>query len=252
MSGVLHPVGPEPEETYWARRVAVLIALVGLAGLVVALVVNGSSTGSAVAADPSPPPVTAPETVSSSPSPSPSSSTSASASPSARAGASPTPSPTASTKKPAASSTKPSGRAAGSEKSKPAPTGPVACRPQALRTTLTGKQRLKPEQKSTFTVGVTNTSDETCVLTVTPRSFELKIYSGTDRIWSTADCSTAVKKRSVQVKRGDTVTWTTAWNGQRSRKDCRSRTEVPRPGTYFATAQLDGAKPVQLRMILGG
>ncbi len=244
MSAVLHPVGPEPEETYWARRIAVLIALVGLVGLVVALVVNGSSSGSAVAADPSPPPVTAPATVSPSPSPSPSSSASV------QAGASPTPSTTASTKPRA--STKPSGQASKSSKPRPVPTGPVACRPKALRTTLTGKQRLKPKQKSTFAVAVTNTSDATCVLSVTPRNFELKIYSGTDRIWSTADCSTAVKKRSVKVKAGDAVEWTTAWDGKRSRKDCRTRTEVPRPGTYFATAQLDGAKPVQLRMILGG
>ena len=43
-----------------------------------------------------------------------------------------------------------------------------------------------------------------------------------------------------------------SWNGKRSRPGCKTRAEVPRPGTYFATAQLEGAKPVQLRMILGG
>ena len=40
------------------------------------------------------------------------------------------------------------------------------------------------------------------------------------------------------------------WNGRRSRDNCKNRAEIPRPGTYFATAQLEGAKPVQLRMIL--
>jgi hypothetical protein len=43
-----------------------------------------------------------------------------------------------------------------------------------------------------------------------------------------------------------------AWNGRRSRDDCKDRPETPRAGTYFATAQLDGAKPVRLRMIIRG
>ena len=40
------------------------------------------------------------------------------------------------------------------------------------------------------------------------------------------------------------------WNGRRSRSDCKNRPEIPKAGTYFATAQLEGAKPVQLRMIV--
>lgn len=46
------------------------------------------------------------------------------------------------------------------------------------------------------------------------------------------------------------VDWTMTWNGRRSAKDCKNRQGTPRAGTYFATAQLVGAKPVQLRMIL--
>ncbi|SDR77001.1 hypothetical protein SAMN04488543_0397 [Friedmanniella luteola] len=250
MTSVLHPVGPEPAETYWARRVALLIALVVLVGLVVAVVVNSTSSGSAVSADPVPPPVTAPPATSpspsASPSPSPSPSTSpsatASASSSARTAATPAPKASKAARAPAGASPSP----------KPTPTGPVACRPKELRATLTGKQRLKPEQKSTFTLSLINGSDATCVVSVTPENFELKIYSGTDRIWTTDDCSTAVKKRSTTVRAEDAVVWTMTWDGARSRQDCRTRPEVPRPGTYFATAQLDGAEPVQLRMILGG
>ncbi|GAA1426603.1 hypothetical protein GCM10009616_01600 [Microlunatus lacustris] len=234
MSGVLHPVGPEPEETYWARRVAVLIALVAVVGLVVALVVN-TSRGAAVSADPVPPPATSP-TALDSPAASPSPSVSATPSPTSSASASASPSPTASK----------------SPRPEPTPSGPVACPPKELRTTLTGKQRLKPEQKTTFTLSLINGSDQTCVVTVAPENFELKIYSGTDRIWSTDDCAKAVKKLSAKVNAEDAVEWTMTWDGQRSRPGCRTRPEVPRPGTYFVTAQLDGAKPVQLRMILGG
>ena len=238
MSTVLHPVGPEPEETYWARRVAVLIALVVVAGLVVALVVNATRAGSAVSAAPVPPPVTAPPADSPSPSATPSASPSASGSGSPSASS--TPSPSASTKPKA------------TPKPKPTPTGPVACEPEELRATLTGKQRLKPEQGTTFTLSLINGSATACVVSVTPENFELKLYSGTDRIWTSDDCAKAIEPRKATVKAEDAVEWTMAWDGQRSRAGCGSRPEVPRPGTYFATAQLEGAKPVQLRMILGG
>lgn len=240
MTSVLHPVGPEPSETYWARRLAVLIALVVVVGLVVALVVS-ASRASTVSADPVPPAAAPPAAT-----PTPSDSPSASSSPLTSATAPPTPSPRAS------ASAEPSAKTSKSPRAKPTPTGPVACRPKELRTTLTGKQRLEPEQKTTFTLSLINGSDQTCVVSVTPENFELKIYSGTDRIWSTRDCAKAVEKRSTKVKAEDAVEWTMPWDGQRSRSGCRTRPEVPLPGTYFATAQLDGAKPVQLRIILAG
>ena len=61
-----------------------------------------------------------------------------------------------------------------------------------------------------------------------------------------------MKPISRKVKAEDAVEWKMTWDGKRSRKGCKDRPEVPLPGTYFATAQLDGAKPVQLRMILVG
>jgi hypothetical protein len=128
----------------------------------------------------------------------------------------------------------------------------VACSPKDLRATLTGKQKLKPKQPTTFALSLINGSGATCVVTVDQASFELKIFSGTDRIWSSKDCSTAVKTRSTKLKAEDAVQWSMRWDGRRSRKDCKDRPEIPRAGTYFATAQLHGAKPVQLRLILRG
>ena len=48
------------------------------------------------------------------------------------------------------------------------------------------------------------------------------------------------------------VAWKMTWNGERSvkGKECKRGTDTPRAGTYWATAQLAGAKPVQLRMII--
>ena len=130
--------------------------------------------------------------------------------------------------------------------------GPVACPPKQLRATLTGKQRLKAGQPTTFRLSLINGSDTTCVVGVTAETFELKIYSGTDRIWSTGDCSTAVKQISAKVKAEAAVGWTMAWDGKRSRPGCKHRPEVPQAGTYLATAQLEGAKPGSDPYHLGG
>ncbi len=40
------------------------------------------------------------------------------------------------------------------------------------------------------------------------------------------------------------------WDGKRSKSNCKSAPDAPGPGTYIATAQLEGAEPVQLRMRL--
>jgi hypothetical protein len=255
MSSVIHPVGPEPEQTYWRRRLVVVAAAVLLVALVVALVVGGTSTGSAVSAAPSPSPVGVPPAVTLTPTPvpSPSVTPSPSASPSGGATASPTASPSPSGSAPTRAKSAESTKAASPTPSaKPTKKAPVACSPKDLRATLTGKQKLKPKQPTTFALSLINGSGATCIVTVDRAGFELKIYSGSDRIWSSKDCSTAVKTRSTKLKAEEAVQWSMRWDGRRSRKDCKDRPEVPRAGTYFATAQLHGAKPVQLRLILRG
>jgi hypothetical protein len=251
MSSVIHPVGPEPEQTYWRRRLVVVAAAVLLVALVIALVIGGTSTGSAVSAAPSPSPVLVPPAVPVTPTPltpSPSPSPSPSASESGQTSATPSPSPSG----PASARDRTAAPTPSAKPAKPTKRAPVACSPKDLRATLTGKQQLKPKQPTTFALSLINGSGATCVVTVTPTTFELKIYSGTDRIWSSHDCSTAVKSRSVTLEAEDAVAWSMRWDGRRSRKDCKTRPEVPRPGTYFATAQLDRAKPVQLRLVLRG
>jgi hypothetical protein len=261
----MRPVGPQPEQVYWRRRLLVMAAALLLVALVVALVVAGTSTGSAVSAQPSPPPVTAPAPASVTPSafatPSVTTTPSVTSTPSSTAAsdpASPQPSLSAGSSASASASSSRSPSASTSPKASPSPspkrtkTAPARCSASDLRTTLVGKQKLKPKQATTFALSLINGSDATCIVSVQPTSFELKIYSGTDRIWSTRDCSTAVKTVRKKLAGEQALEWTMAWNGRRSRDNCKNRAEIPKPGTYFATAQLDGAKPVQLRMILVG
>jgi hypothetical protein len=235
MSSVLHPVGPEPAPTYWARRVAVLGAAILVLAIVVALIVNGTSSGSPQSAAP------APAVTSPSASTAPAETASPIATPTATAAAERNPRATPS------STPKPTAKATPTRKP-----GPVACPADELRPTLTGKQRLKVKRGNTFRLSLINGSGVTCIAEVNSKNFELKIYSGTDRIWSTRDCTTAVRTVKKKLAGEQALEWTLAWNGRRSRDNCKSRPEIPLPGTYFATAQLDGAKPVQLRMILVG
>lgn len=242
---VLHPVGPEATETYWARRVIVIVAAVVVLAVLIAVIVNATSGTTATpapgakptAAFGSPTP-TAMTTELRTPGASDSSATNTSK-PKAAAG-------------PASSSTSSSSSKSTSSSSAPTTSSPTACPADQLRVTLTGKQRLKVKKSNTFNLSVINGSGQTCVATISPDNFELKIYSGTDRIWTTDDCASKVKKISKTLAAERSTSWTMIWNGRRSNAGCKQRAEVPRSGTYFATAQLKDAKPVQLRMILRG
>jgi hypothetical protein len=256
---VLHPVGPEPPQTYWVRRALVLgTALVALIVLI-ALVVSQNSDGSVVAeGSPSPvapsplqspqasPTPVASDSVSSAVTSSPSPPASTSASPSVSA--SEDPSGKASAKPSPSSST--AAKSAAKPNAKAKPTGPVACTPSALRPTLTGKRTLKPKESNSFKLSLINGSGQTCKLAVSGESFELRIYSGKDRIWSSSDCSTSVKAINKKLGKEEAAAWSMTWDGRRSRKDCKSRPEIPKPGTYIATAQFADAKAVRMRMIL--
>lgn len=242
MSSVLHPVGPEEPRTYWVRRMLVIAAAVVAVIVVVVLVVNAAGGSQTVVATPTP--LAAPETTAAS----------------TPAAAGETATPTTSATGPSAAgkststtptSTKPTAtKPTATQKAKPTPTPIVDCPPDQLRATLNGKQKLKLKKPNTFEVSLINGFGQTCRLKVSSGNFELKIYSGKDRIWSTNDCGKLVKGIDTLLAAEKAVAWKITWNGRRSRAGCKQRPEVPRPGTYFATAQFTGAKPVQLRMIL--
>jgi hypothetical protein len=126
----------------------------------------------------------------------------------------------------------------------------VRCRAKDLRPTLTGKIRLAPQQRSTFQLSLINGSDRTCIARVTRKNFELKISSSKGRMWTTNNCPSAIKTISRKLATDSAVAWSLSWNGRGSKADCRSARSAPKPGSYVATARLDGAEPVKLRMIL--
>jgi hypothetical protein len=241
MSSVLHPVGPEEPRTYWLRRLGVVAALVVLLA-VVAWAVWPKSARSAGPASPAP-----------------TAGSSAAATPSASAGASTSPNATPS----ASSSASPSGTgssastsAAASSSSSPTPTTQLvtACGAQDVRVTLTGPGSVGADRKVTFELSVINGSAVTCIVDLSTTTFELKIYSGTDRIWSSDDCATWLDaKPTHRLGVEKAYEWTIDWSGQRSNAGCKLTGEL-KAGTYVATAQLAAgtskSEPVQVVMLL--
>ncbi|HYI55589.1 MAG TPA: hypothetical protein VEX57_16600 [Microlunatus sp.] len=260
MSGVLHPMGPEPAQTYWVRRGVLLAVVLLLAVLVVFGVAN--LTKAAVATSPPPPipPAATSPTPSTSASPSAAASTPAatptpsvapSGSPSVSASTPTTTGPSSPTAKPTVAPTaKPT--VAPTAKSTPTVIGTPDCRPAGLRVTLKGDRGLSPGQNNTFTLSLINAGTQTCLASVTDGNFELKIFSGKDRIWSSQDCAKTLAAFDKKLAARADVSWKMTWNGERSvkGKECKRGPDTPLAGTYWATAQLDGAKPVQLRMII--
>lgn len=284
MSSVLHPVGPEPRERYWVRRLAVLIAIVVAIGIVIALVGNAMSAGSAVQAEPAPPTVVAPTL----PAVTPSATAGDTASPTPGATASPTPGGTA-TPAPGATPIAPTasasptdgsvvtpkpGQTAKTQKSTP-PTAAnkkkaeqqaaekkaaaqkkakatvlATCPTNDLRPTLTGPKKVKAKKSATFSVSLINGSSKSCYLKVGSGNYTLTIVSGQDKIWSTQDCPAAVRAQSRKLTPQKSLDWKITWNGQRSGSGCSKQPETPRAGYYWAIANFDDAKEVRWRIIL--
>ncbi|MGO1975217.1 MAG: hypothetical protein ACTH2Q_19850, partial [Propionibacteriaceae bacterium] len=123
--------------------------------------------------------------------------------------------------------------------------GPKACAPETVRTTLTGAKSVKAKEKQDYALSLINGSKEDCVLTLDADHFELRIYSGTDRIWSSADCAKTLKATEKKLKPEQAHEWKMDWNGARSAEKCTVDNGTIRPGTYVATAQFKGAEPTQ-------
>jgi hypothetical protein len=235
MSGLLRPVGPEGAQAYWARRGLVLGATMVLA-IAVLLIISGATIGSAVHANPSPPIAGNAMPSSAAPNPIPTAARTPWAADPSAVTASAGPEPTATTR---GASTRATRRSATED-----------CPAKDLSPTLTSKLRLALKQPTTFQLSLINGSGHTCIARVSRKNFELGINSGKDRIWSTADCRSMIKPISSKLASEHAVAWSLTWDGKRSKSGCRSDREALRPGSYVVTAQLKGAAPVQLRMLL--
>jgi hypothetical protein len=219
---------------------------------------SSASTGPTVA---SPEPTTTPSAPSATASaktstkPSTSSKASARSKPSSSSKASASSRSSASSDPGAEPSDKPAKAKKTSKPAEPAEPKYADCDPDALRTTIkSDKHNVGVGEKVDFELSVINGGANPCSVEISRQSYQLKIFSGTDRIWSSDDCAKIEPAVAKILQPEQQVEWSMTWNGKRSDEDanCRARPEVPRPGYYYATSALDGAKPVQFLLILRG
>jgi hypothetical protein len=250
MSGVLHPVGPEPASTYWLRRSLVIVVLILVVVVIVALASRGSDPQSVPAVPASASPASdTPPPGDVSPVPS-SAATSRTAEPTPRSTPSSKATPTPKTLRPKTRRTTAAPRPTTSSTPRPKSSSEL-CDPAALRLGLDGKQQLHAKTPVVLTLSLTNSSATGCSVSVNAENFQLTIFSGKDEIWSTSDCSTAVKSVERTVASKSATEWRMTWNGRRSVPGCKNGTETLKPGTYLARAQTEGLKAT-LRMTLVG
>lgn len=82
-----------------------------------------------------------------------------------------------------------------------------------------------------------------CTFSVSSRTLAAKVTSGTDRIWSTQDCPSAVKAATVVVRSAEPTQVVVPWSGRRSDEDCSRTTSWALPGYYHLVASVIGSEP---------
>jgi hypothetical protein len=87
-----------------------------------------------------------------------------------------------------------------------------------------------------FLVMLVNTGADDCVTDVGPRGLEMRITSGPDRVWSSADCVSGDSRQLRRLERGVPFIRTVNWDRRRSGRDCSASHLEARSGTYVATA----------------
>jgi hypothetical protein len=101
-----------------------------------------------------------------------------------------------------------------------------------------------------FTMTLTTRVSEACTWDVSSHTMAVKVTSGSDRIWSSQECSGAVPQQSVVVRRDTPATVAVGWNGQRSDTDCTRSTAWAEPGYYHVIAASFGADPIDVQFEL--
>lgn len=128
----------------------------------------------------------------------------------------------------------------------PAPERPEdACRPQDVVVTFEyaeeGQEVYGAGADPAFRITVVNTAEQTCTVDVGGEALEIRIHSGDDRIFSTADCAEGESAEERQISRGVPHEYTFTWERLRSFEDCRDTSAAAQPGWYRANLHGDYA-----------
>ena len=93
-----------------------------------------------------------------------------------------------------------------------------------------------------FLISLVNTGPVMCSADVGPRSMEVRITSGEDRIWSNSECVSGEATEVQRLQRGVPFVRSLNWDRRRSSSDCRTDPPAALPGTYVAVARMGKLK----------
>lgn len=120
-----------------------------------------------------------------------------------------------------------------------------ACRPQDVVVTFDfaeqDQQIYGAGANPGFRITVVNTEEPTCTVDVGGQAMEIRVHSGSDRVFSTADCVEGEGRQERQLSRGVPHEYTFTWERERSFEDCRESTSAAQPGWYRANLHGDYA-----------
>ena len=119
---------------------------------------------------------------------------------------------------------------------------PVACTPAGVTLAVTSDARTYPTpNKPVLSLGVTNTGTAACTIDAGEAAREVLVTSGTDRIWSSADCRGDAAKSLLLLAPGARQDIAVTWPRVRSAAGCAAALPAPRLGTYQVTVTMLGA-----------
>jgi hypothetical protein len=225
--------GPLAPGVYWRRRLAVL-------GIVLLLVLGLSRMLGGGGGDPDPKAATvaARTTPSASVTPSPTTGPTPGATTGATTGATPAPG-TTSTAAPTPTVV--------ATPTLPVPTGRCSDDDVVVTPSVTAAQATRTVLiRLTLRTMVTTA----CTWRAGASSLQVKVTSGSDRIWSTIDCPKAIATKDVVVRRDTDAVVNVAWSSRRSDEDCSAHTQWAMPGYYHVSVAALGGEPQDAQFAL--
>lgn len=123
----------------------------------------------------------------------------------------------------------------------PTPSGPCADNDVRVVPTFVETPRAGGEVRLTLQLSTFKTP--ACTWEVGPDTVAVKLTSGSDRIWSSQDCGSAVPETPVVLRRRTTTAVDVMWTGRRSDLGCSVMNEWAEPGYYHVEVAALGSEP---------
>ncbi|WP_062462543.1 hypothetical protein [Demequina soli] len=232
MKGLREPVGDQPTEVYWRRRIVLLVALVVIVavGWLILRAVTAGDPAQAADTGSTPAPTVTTSAQASSGGDGSATTDGATAQPAADASTDASPSP------------EPSDTAATIS----------ACGQSDLEVSLGGSPRVSADAVA-FDVTVTQTGAEPCLLDSSTGKSALLVTSGDVRIWSSADCdaTSTLSDKQWLLDAGKAKTFEVSWPRAWSSEGCGNPSSVPpQAGTYWAQLTFQGITADRIPFVL--